>query len=723
MTNRKTTGALVSSVIALILCCAMLVGSTFAWFTDSASTAVNTIQSGTLKVDLVDAQGNSLDGESLSFMDKNGNADILWEPNCTFKTQQFKVVNDGNLALQYEIVINGVNGDAALLNAIEFWLEDEDGAKVALNTAVKLEAEGASKLMTLVGHMKAEAGNEYQGKTLSGLGISVYATQVPHESDSVGPNYDDLSVTAVSTPEEFAAAFDKGGVVVLTEDVKLNDVVLTPKAGETTVIDLNGKTLSGVSTSSTASTMIKVPENATLVLENGTVTFGATTPDTNWGGEGQPAFPGYANNTINCQGKLIINGATVENKTAAGGASYAIDCYPGADVVINDGTVNGYGKNAIRTFANSATKPINVTINGGTVQGTRAVWVQLPSSNPDVAPVVNLTVNGGTLVSTDTADTGYYLAIYSYAYGNSANGVTIALNGGEVFGNVAVGGGSKVGRETVTVDAACKLYGDVYRYLANDATEDIAVSNAKGGVATDSTSLNATLNAVKTEQNATVYVVAGDYTSFPASSVGAGTTVVCEEGTVFEGKSGLNINGGTVVGATFDAGTGDTSASGTINGNFKDCTFTGGAEGVRWCYTTAGKTVVFENCVFEATLRGIHFDSMDGDVIFRNCVINGFNAYGGTGTATFENCTFGNDQSRYNGLNIYANTVLKDCTFNYISGKTNFIDMEANGKTLTIINCTATLDGVAADVTDFVGGSKLGGCTVTVDGASWTPAP
>ena len=212
-----------------------------------------------------------------------------------------------------------------------------------------------------------------------------------------------------------------------------------------------------------------------------------------------------------------------------------------------------------------------------------------------------------------------------------------------------------------------------------------------------------------------INVAAGEYT-FPADYVKAGTTIVCAPGTVFTGTSGLNINGATVVGATFKNEDG-TAVKGTINGTLKNCTFVG-SEALRWCYTEAGKPVVFENCVIKTDFRGFHFDAMEGDVLFKNCEINGFNAFGGEGTATFENCVFGNDESRYNGLNTYANTVLKDCQFNYISGKTNFIDMEGTGKTLTIENCTATLDGVAVPVIDFVGGSKIAVNTVSLDGVA-----
>ena len=208
-----------------------------------------------------------------------------------------------------------------------------------------------------------------------------------------------------------------------------------------------------------------------------------------------------------------------------------------------------------------------------------------------------------------------------------------------------------------------------------------------------------------------ITVTEGTYT-FPANNIKAGQTINCTEGVVFTGKSSLNVKGATIVGAKFQ-NVGDQAVSGTINGTFKNCTFEG-SETLRWCYTNAGETVVFENCEILTTLRGVHFDGMAGDVIFRGCKINGFNAYSGAGTMTFENCTFGNDASRYNGLNIYSNTIIKDCTFNFISGKTNFIDMEGTGKTLTIENCTATLDGAAANVSDFIGGSQLANNTVVI---------
>ena len=172
MTQTKTKKALLMSVLSMVLCVAMLVGMTFAWFTDTASTAVNKIQAGNLKVDIVDENGNSLDGKSLSFRDVNGETDILWEPGATFKLNSFKIVNKGNLALKYKVVINGVNGNAKLLEAIDFTVKIGDAAKVALadwegillpvgkEPIADKEVVGATDLITISGTMKKEAGNE-----------------------------------------------------------------------------------------------------------------------------------------------------------------------------------------------------------------------------------------------------------------------------------------------------------------------------------------------------------------------------------------------------------------------------------------------------------------------------------------------------------------------------------------------------------------------------------
>ncbi len=217
-TNKSTKRALLLSVCSIVLCFVMLIGTTFAWFTDTASTAVNTIQSGTLDIDIVDKEGtNSLDGKTLYFRNANNGTDILWEPGATFHLDQFQLVNKGNLALKYKLTVNGVEGDTELLDAIDFTvkigeaeatkLEGWEGVlipKGATPIDAEKEAVGTTGLITISGHMKETAGNEYQGKTLTGLGIKVVATQYTYEYDSERNTYD----------ADAAASELKQGVVV-----------------------------------------------------------------------------------------------------------------------------------------------------------------------------------------------------------------------------------------------------------------------------------------------------------------------------------------------------------------------------------------------------------------------------------------------------------------------------------------------------------------------------
>ena len=240
--NQKATKrALLTSVMALVMCVVMLVGTTFAWFTDTASTAVNKIQAGNLKVDIVDKEDNSLDGKTLKFIqavsetEKARVDNVLWEPGATFNLDSFKIVNKGNLAFKYKVVISGVDGSAKLLKAIDFTingqpLADWDGillpeGKTA--TAGTKEEVKETSLITISGTMKKEAGNEYQGLSIDGIGITVYATQYTHEFDSFNNTYDaDAGKdTAIYTLAEFNA---------LTE---------IPDGVKTVYVDLSGKSL------------------------------------------------------------------------------------------------------------------------------------------------------------------------------------------------------------------------------------------------------------------------------------------------------------------------------------------------------------------------------------------------------------------------------------------------------------------------------------------------
>ena len=198
MTNRKSTKrALLGSIMAMVLCLAMLVGATFAWFTDTASTGVNKIQAGKLDValEMKDAAGQwvSAEGKTLNWVKAAAGEQVLWEPGCTYTLPELRVVNNGNLALKYKLVISGIRGDAELNNVID-WTMTLDGAAYALDEEHHLAAKNGktvdADVLTISGKMQESAGNDYMNKSIDGIAITVVAAQDAVEYDSINNTYD-----------------------------------------------------------------------------------------------------------------------------------------------------------------------------------------------------------------------------------------------------------------------------------------------------------------------------------------------------------------------------------------------------------------------------------------------------------------------------------------------------------------------------------------------------
>ena len=194
MEKTKTKKALIMSVLSMVLCIAMLIGMTFAWFTDTASTGVNKIQAGTLDVGLEYYDGSGwqdAEGETLEFVKASAGEEVLWEPGCTYKLPELRVVNKGSLDLKYKLVITGIKGDEKLNEAIDWTINGAD-----MNGEYNLTADDDySNEITVSGQMKQTAGNEYQGLSIDGVEITVYATQLASEFDSFNNTYDQNAAT------------------------------------------------------------------------------------------------------------------------------------------------------------------------------------------------------------------------------------------------------------------------------------------------------------------------------------------------------------------------------------------------------------------------------------------------------------------------------------------------------------------------------------------------
>ena len=202
MTSSKSTKrALITSALAIVVCVAMLIGTTFAWFTDTASTAVNKIQAGNLDIELQmkDNDGNwvNAEGKTLPFLVEGKipaeGTQILWEPGCTYTLPELRIVNNGNLALKYKVVVSGIQGSAKLNKVID-WTMKLDNADFIMGSEHSLSAKNNDTvdfdIFTISGTMDKNAGNEYQNESIDGISINVYATQDTVENDSFGNQYD-----------------------------------------------------------------------------------------------------------------------------------------------------------------------------------------------------------------------------------------------------------------------------------------------------------------------------------------------------------------------------------------------------------------------------------------------------------------------------------------------------------------------------------------------------
>ena len=305
-TKRATKRALLTSILAICLCLVMLIGSTFAWFTDTASTGVNKIQSGTLKVDIVkpykDANDKypSLEGKKLEFQ-KAGDAeegeDVLWEPGCTYVTEGFKIKNDGNLALKWKAEVNKdkaengrvdnaeVTTGKSLLDVIDFYVVTDNTKKDAEAVSIdkfvgNLKADELSdETYYIMGRMQESAGNDYQGLTLDNISITVYATQDTVENDSFNNQYDKAAYYYdKDTAYQGSRMLTTVGTYVLSDGAVVQETDENPIAvfasGEGTDVTITGGYYDGGS-GRDYNVAIWANEGAKVTIKDGYFTVGA----------------------------------------------------------------------------------------------------------------------------------------------------------------------------------------------------------------------------------------------------------------------------------------------------------------------------------------------------------------------------------------------------------------------------------------------------------------
>ena len=424
--NQKTTKrALLASVMSLMLSLAMLIGATFAWFTDTASTAVNKIQSGALKLSLQYAKEYNTDGTvktwddaeggTLSFLRTDGtklsaDANILWEPGATYKLPQLKISNEGSLALKYKVVISGATGDTDLLSQIDFTSKVNGGAAATFTDGATLvdgkqllPKEGStvhSDTIDIEGTMKTTAGNTYQNKTVTGIAITVVATQATYENDSISDQYDKDAAYPVANAIALQSALKQGGIVAVDKDINTNNI------GDT----LEDRFVIDQPTTLNLQKKIKSPDD----MGNNNTNFVAllVRADTTINAKGIEG--GIDTGTNGGYGMNVVKGATL---TINGGYYYgggtAVQCQKGT-VVINDGLFAvepysnpSYGYNFLLNCVDSAYKDgtAKIIVKGGTFVNFD------PSNNAAEGANTNFVADGYHVVSKVSGETTYYTVV------------------------------------------------------------------------------------------------------------------------------------------------------------------------------------------------------------------------------------------------------------------------------------------------------------------------
>ena len=473
MTSSKNTKrALLASILSVVLCAAMLIGSTFAWFTDSVTSGKNKIVAGNLDVDLLYSKTMEAD----SWQSVDGQTDLFsaeeWEPGHA-EVVYLKVANLGSLALDYDLAVtavdtvigksvvkdeNGQPKDIALSTFLKYGVvevtkafdDDSTGRDEAINivadsatdlntvymsgATVQLLPKTESTVLAMVVYTPKEVGNEANHLTGTTapeveLGVSLRAKQSVHEEDSFGNNYDaNADWDAVRTEGELREAVAKGGHVRLMNDIALNEELYLLNVPEL-VLDGNGFSLTADEgfkrNTSGQYQLVKIWTESPVTLQNITLKHRALDqnelPYHTLDIYGSPAVTLrdvtlVRDFTAPKRGApLMINGSNV---TATGKLAIVAggNAWYGADVDAKEGTALLDITGATVSFTGSS--PLFATTeNSGTILYNEADWIKVENGD-----------NFALIPPAATVDTRPYATVEE-AVENATDGSTVTVAG------------------------------------------------------------------------------------------------------------------------------------------------------------------------------------------------------------------------------------------------------------------------------------------------------
>ena len=751
MTNAKSTKrALLTSVVSLILCFTMLLGTTFAWFTDSVTSANNVIQSGNLDIELDYWDGDSwetVEGTNSLFTNN------LWEPGHT-EVVYLKLSNLGSLALKYQLAISvlseteGTNmaGDPFKLskyiqmgvvenvNGETNAYADREAAVDAVKANSGIIGDGYAKhgnmlegdpelYMAVVVYMPETVDNEANAMTgtdapIINLGVQVLATQYTAEGDSFGDQYDKeawVSGMAVYTAEDLQAAINAGETSIkLMDDIALDAPIVIPASATTfsmrsatpaTVIDLNGKTITGnVGRDADGNRVHVIVNNGNAVIKNGVITSA--------GVNGGSAIYNADGATLTVE-NVTLNGAPQEGSTWP---SYTVNNY--GTLTVSDSSI--YGVQGIIATNNTANTTVNNVIAYRDGWSSGHVFYTTSST-------AKVTINGGTYTNDgngvdgtmiyggETVVNGGTFIVKEGAYFALCSGSKLTVNGGD-FSNIksclAWGGAMTISGGTFGFNPTTYV-ADGFQAVENNGTyyvvadgidavvatpADLAAAIAQGGtvyVAAD-LDMNNAWTSVKPTAALTILGNGNVITNLnlPLLAGGVSTTVTFK---------GLTVADSNVAPAVVENGLGTgafipyVDAYGNVS--FEDChlvntTVTGNERAGGFIGYTSGQTLSFKDC----TVDGCEISAVGGAA--------GLVAYSQTVTV-IDGCSVTNTKVTATEDRLGTKSALAGSVIGTVNADTTISKVTASGNTVSNNNA---LPAFSNEI-----GRKVAG-TLTIDG-------
>ena len=561
MTKSKSTKhALLCSVLATVLCAAMLVGTTFAWFTDSVTSGKNRIAAGNLDVELYhgDALDETVNGATDLFTNADGSA-ILWEPGA-IAYENFKVANEGSLALKYQLAMNIVDYNTVEGKSLA------DVLKVAVLegetfTGDRTAAQGLTFESTLSdfvkeGNLAAEAEDTYAVVIYwePGANDNDYNLSGGKTSSDGEPLYIDLGITLTATQDTVESdSFDNQYVAgalypALPATISVSVGGTVGGAGETTLSSPSGDAV------------VVIPANAldeeTAVhfqVETKEITANSVTYDINLASAEGESLTLNSPVTITLQvGKGLADVAVAHNGVAMDPLDYSYDAMTGILTIVTD---------SFSPFQITYTYDFAAAIDG-TGYASLEDAVDAGGQNDVIYLLKNIAL-------TEDIQTDAQLAVAAGAT------VTLDLAGHKITSNYA--GISIVNYGTMTIDDSVgngivhNISAEVGDNYSHDAVRNYGVLTINGGIFgdndTDPTNANTEHRgaALRNMEGAVCEVNGGSFTcgdNYYTWGTGTGYSyAIRSSGT-------LTINGGTLYGS-MNGGISADAGHITINdGNF-----------------------------------------------------------------------------------------------------------------------------------------------------------